>query len=229
MQGTTRFEMAVDEAGKPTSCAVFKSSGHDLLDRRACDVLMSRAQFVPAKDETGKPVASVWRHLVVWTPVDADESRRNRAGYVGVGVRVKFDRVGVVTKCEAVPLPSVSKLTPEQADMCRTMGTAQVFEALLDRTTAGLSNATFRVWKESRHAGIRLSSSEPVRRVLAHVEFDQTDEGAITWCEVKVAPVIPLIGLEGTDLCGPRAFGVNRSGGGGQVQDIIYDVVAMPR
>jgi TonB family protein len=224
-QGTTRFEVAVDADGKATGCTILKSSGHASLDQQTCAVLMSRARFKPARDDAGNPVAGTWRHLVVWIPGNA-ASRSSGPAFAGHGVSVDFDDSGAVSACKVVPLSAISQLTPAQADKCRSIGQAEVFAELLDRPTQGLATATYRVRSESRWAGAPLRSNEPVQRVLAHIEIDRAADGAITWCEVKVAPAKPLPGFAGTDMCGPTAFGVSRTAGGGQPEHVIYDVVA---
>jgi TonB family protein len=224
MVGATRYEIAVSDTGAALGCTIIKSSGHDLLDRTTCDLLMKRAKFMPAKDDAGNPVAGVWRHLVGWYP----SSRDSRPGYVGYGVTVTFDTDGEVTTCQVAALSPVSKPTPDQLDKCRSMGTAAVFAALLDRPTSGFTSATFRFWREDRRVGQPLRSKQPVRRVLAHVVFDLADDGAITWCEVDVAPATPVLGLSAADLCGPNGYGVTRAGGGGHPNDLFIDVVTGP-
>lgn len=225
LQGTTRFDIAVNEAGKATGCTIVKSSGHAVLDQQACTVLMRRAKFKPARDDAGNPVAGSWRHLVVWTPSNSPAAAANPA-FAGYGITVSFDGSGAVSGCKAVALSAISKVTPEQADKCRSIGTAEVFSTFLDRPTKGLATATYRVRSESRWAGAPLRSNEPVQRVLAHIEIDRATEGAITWCEVKVAPSKLLPGFSETDMCGSTAFGVSSTKGGGQPEHVIYDVVA---
>lgn len=225
LQGTTRYEIAVDEAGRAQTCTTIKSSGHTILDARTCSVLMRRAKFKPARDDAGIPVPGTWRHLVAWRPVNVPD-RVDRPGFVGYGLTVGFDGDGRVTGCKVAPLSAISQLNAEQSDKCRSMGTAAVFTELLDQPTKSLANATFRVRTEARRIGYTLPVNEAVHRVLAHVVIDRTDDGGISWCEVKVAPVTPLLGLAGIDLCGPQAYGVTRPGGGGHAENLIFDVVA---
>lgn len=224
MIGTTRFEIAVSENGAALGCTITKSSGHELLDRTTCDLVMKRAKFTPARDDADNPVPGVWRHLVGWYPWP----RGSKPGYAGYGVTVAFDPDGEVTECSVTVLSSLSDLTPKQADKCKSMGTMAVFADLLNRPTKGLTTATYRFWQESRQSGQPLPRTQPVRRLLAHVVFDRADDGAITWCEVDVAPITLLPGIDATDLCGPRGYGVTRAGGGGDAQDLFVDVVATP-
>ena len=56
-EGSTRYRLSVDAAGKVTSCSVTTSSGFADLDTAACAVLARRAKFTPASDDSGAKVA----------------------------------------------------------------------------------------------------------------------------------------------------------------------------
>jgi TonB family protein len=58
-QGTVVTELTVGTNGFPTACRVTKSSGYKILDDRTCELLMTRAKFIPAKDEQGNPKEEV--------------------------------------------------------------------------------------------------------------------------------------------------------------------------
>lgn len=60
-QAKTRLDLTVDSSGQPVRCDVVMSDGMGLLDRTACDMLMHRAHFTPARDRAGAPVAAVVR------------------------------------------------------------------------------------------------------------------------------------------------------------------------
>lgn len=59
-QGTVRAALLVDAKGKPSKCVMRESSGSNALDQTTCQVLMSRARFVPAKGVDGQPTATVY-------------------------------------------------------------------------------------------------------------------------------------------------------------------------
>jgi TonB family protein len=224
-EGTTRFEVAVDETGAPTKCTIIKSSGHQDLDDRSCEVVMKRAKFKPARDDAGNAVPGTFRHLVLWHVASTPQSLPAYAGY---GVTVTFDGAGAVTSCKVAPLVKGFELTPDLAGKCESMGNADVFAELLGRPTAGLATATYRFWLHDRRFGGQLPTNQPVRRLRAHVVFDTADDGAITWCEIVLAPATPSPGLPSTDFCGPKAYGVTRDGGGGQANDMFIDTIATP-
>lgn len=68
-QGTTTLAFQVDATSKVTGVDVVQASGptreHRLLDAAAAAAL-SRCPFVPAKDDQGKPVASVITVYYTW-------------------------------------------------------------------------------------------------------------------------------------------------------------------
>ncbi len=64
--GTSRYRLAVDAAGRVTSCAITTSSGWPGLDKAACERVSSRAKFEPATDQTGARVAGSFAGSVTW-------------------------------------------------------------------------------------------------------------------------------------------------------------------
>ena len=65
-EGSTRYRLSVDAAGKVTGCGVTTSSGFADLDTAACAVLARRAKFTPATDDTGAKVAGSFSGTVTW-------------------------------------------------------------------------------------------------------------------------------------------------------------------
>ncbi len=66
-QGTTRYRLSIDAAGRVSSCTITASSGHPGLDRATCDKVQSRARFEPATDQTGARVSGSFAGSVTWT------------------------------------------------------------------------------------------------------------------------------------------------------------------
>jgi TonB family protein len=66
MEGTTRFDLIVGPDGKPVSCNTTQSSGHDTLDKTACNAFLKRARFSPAKDGSGNAVTGRYKGSVTW-------------------------------------------------------------------------------------------------------------------------------------------------------------------
>lgn len=65
-QGTVRVTLEVDADGRPTACAIAKSSEFPILDSTTCDLLMQRARFEPARDDEGNGVADSYSQNVRW-------------------------------------------------------------------------------------------------------------------------------------------------------------------
>ena len=70
-QGQTRARLLIASDGRVTRCQVAKSSGHEDLDRRVCDLAVTRMQFSPALDAAGRPVAVEVILPVTWLVGDA--------------------------------------------------------------------------------------------------------------------------------------------------------------
>ena len=69
LDGRVFVELDVSVEGSVTGCHVVKSSGHSLLDEHTCQLLSSRAQFRPATDENGHPVAGTFAHSIGWQDI----------------------------------------------------------------------------------------------------------------------------------------------------------------
>ncbi|MFM5893271.1 MAG: energy transducer TonB [Novosphingobium sp.] len=65
-EGSTRYKLSVDAAGKPTGCTIAVSSGFADLDAATCSTLMRRAKFTPATDDAGAKVAGSYSGTVTW-------------------------------------------------------------------------------------------------------------------------------------------------------------------
>ena len=66
VEGRTGFRLDIGIDGKATACTIVSSSGSDELDGTACRLLMRRARFTPAKDESGNPIASTYANAITW-------------------------------------------------------------------------------------------------------------------------------------------------------------------
>jgi periplasmic protein TonB len=55
-EGTVQAELTVNEQGAVEICRIIQSSGHEVLDAATCGLIIRRARFTPAKDESGKPI-----------------------------------------------------------------------------------------------------------------------------------------------------------------------------
>lgn len=61
-QGLIYFRLMIDAEGKVSSCHIQRSTRPVGFDETVCRIMTSRARFEPARDESGKPVASSWRN-----------------------------------------------------------------------------------------------------------------------------------------------------------------------
>lgn len=64
MAGQVTARITVNSAGKPSSCFVTETNKPNLFDDTVCLALMKRAEFEPARDASGEPVASYYFYSV---------------------------------------------------------------------------------------------------------------------------------------------------------------------
>lgn len=60
------FRLNVDTAGKATACHIQQSTRPKAFDDAVCKAIMRNAEFDPALDAEGKPIASYWLNSVVF-------------------------------------------------------------------------------------------------------------------------------------------------------------------
>lgn len=68
-EGRMAVRITIGTDGSVTDCAVAASSGHERLDRRACQVALQRWRFAPATED-GVAVASVQEKRINWRLAD---------------------------------------------------------------------------------------------------------------------------------------------------------------
>ena len=66
IQGTTGFRLEISPDGRVTNCVVTSSSGDPALDSATCSVLLSRAEYSPARDAEGRAIAGTDSGRVTW-------------------------------------------------------------------------------------------------------------------------------------------------------------------
>ena len=49
-EGTVQVEIVVSPEGLVSACRIVRSSGYAVLDEKTCDIMRTRAKFIPAKD-----------------------------------------------------------------------------------------------------------------------------------------------------------------------------------
>lgn len=66
VQGVVAFSIAFDTEGRPTQCTITATSGSSVLDRKTCEVLMLRAEFIPGRDAKGAPTGGRYLSRMRW-------------------------------------------------------------------------------------------------------------------------------------------------------------------
>jgi protein TonB len=52
-EGDVVADLTIDPDGHVAKCTIARSSGHDVLDEKTCEVLKARARFTPAQAPNG--------------------------------------------------------------------------------------------------------------------------------------------------------------------------------
>jgi TonB family protein len=65
-QGTVGFSLIINRTGRVDKCVVTLSSGYELLDITACDLITQRAVFKPATDRRNRPIFGSFSSRVRW-------------------------------------------------------------------------------------------------------------------------------------------------------------------
>lgn len=66
--GMVEFSIDVGSDNRPSNCRVTRSSGSAALDRRACEIAMTRPRYVAGTDAPGRPVNDRLRGRIFWRP-----------------------------------------------------------------------------------------------------------------------------------------------------------------
>jgi protein TonB len=66
LQGSVRIRVVVNKGGRVSDCFVLQSSGHDILDRAACDGMRRFAMFNPAIDASGSPTVGSYATIITY-------------------------------------------------------------------------------------------------------------------------------------------------------------------
>lgn len=94
--GILALRLLIDPDGKVSYCQISESTGFDVLDEAACNLMTRRAVFKPARDKSGHAVADSWYSRFVWRiPQSAQKSLKEWRS----ASTVTLDRFGSVTSC----------------------------------------------------------------------------------------------------------------------------------
>jgi protein TonB len=60
-EGAVVVDLIIRADGRPRSCHIVRSSGHQVLDVATCEIMIKRARFTPARDSNGRAVEDTFR------------------------------------------------------------------------------------------------------------------------------------------------------------------------
>lgn len=106
MTGITAFRLTVDTTGTPNRCEIVESSAFEVLDKAACQRIMARARFSPARARAGKPVDGTYANRVRWT---LPPGGRRPISEQFASLLLTIDQTGKVTSCRiALHVPAAA-------------------------------------------------------------------------------------------------------------------------
>lgn len=80
--GTATVNLSISDTGRADRCSVLWDNGHPALGKATCALLIERARYIPARDETGKPVRSKDMISISW-PEPPELPRRGSTDFGG--------------------------------------------------------------------------------------------------------------------------------------------------
>lgn len=130
-QGIVSFRLDVSPEGRVTGCTITASSGSSVLDSTTCRLMVRRARFDPAKDESGRAVPSTFQSRLRWALPPKPPPGPPAPGMVVT----KFDLTpdGRVERCSA---EARGKAPPAAAQSSCTRAEAQSGSAFLKQQGA---------------------------------------------------------------------------------------------
>jgi TonB family protein len=177
-EGTAVIEAHVDRRGLVTSCRVTSSSGHSALDEQSCALFRARARFEPARDASGRAIASTYRRPMTWRLEGEAEPALPRQAWIH-GSRVRLNAKGEAVTCEVTvvglpPMPDTCGY-PRATNSAASTGEEVVFEGMMD--THFLPARPVRVTVPPDRPGIN-----KIAQQIIEVAIDP--DGQVTECKV---------------------------------------------
>ena len=110
-KGRVVTNLTIEATGRVSRCEIVTSSGVSELDRTACEKLMERARFKPARDDKGVPVASLYEQAVRFTLPSATQLPVE----TNIVMEFAIARDGSVSECTVTGAPEDAEKEPCEA------------------------------------------------------------------------------------------------------------------
>ncbi|MDB5724296.1 MAG: hypothetical protein JWQ16_1050 [Novosphingobium sp.] len=72
--GTTWTKVIVGANGRALSCEIERSSGNTVLDDKACEIIMRRHRYRPARNAQGQPIQGRYDFDIFWHQIDLNKN-----------------------------------------------------------------------------------------------------------------------------------------------------------
>ncbi len=179
-EGVVTVRISVDQNGVAASCAVAQSSGHAALDEQTCAIYRARAQFAPARDQTGRGIPSTYTHKVTWK-LEGDSAPRSPRQPWMVRTTVSFAADGKPVGCKSVStgLPTVPSDCDAMTSAYKPVTPADARAKAAVETTEEVN--FYPVAPASAPDNPMPSKTKLVGRQVSEIEIDR--DGSVTRCK----------------------------------------------
>ncbi len=191
-QGRVVAQLSVDKTGAAVACKIVESSGSASLDARTCELALANARFVPAKDASGRPVASTYTLPAVrWELQDSPPTKLT--GPWRVGAKIKIDSAGKIVSCSEQrtgPAPAdvqmcavTREMPPEFGTFARGNSTAPMTELVVESSLGIDGTPAIPMTYEA-------DGREAIMMMIIHV--DVNTDGKVSNCRVDAQSGPPI-------------------------------------
>jgi len=121
-EGQVSFRLTVGGDGRPSACAIVKSSGFESLDSVTCRLLLQRARFHPPVDAIGPVSSASYEKTISWALASLNVQDSPSVNYT---LRIDVNEDGLVQSCEVIASKRyvLEGQTAGPSNPCPTVGT----------------------------------------------------------------------------------------------------------
>jgi hypothetical protein len=188
-QGSVKFRLRVNQFGKPDGCVIEISSRWPVLDNATCDLLLSRANFYPARNSKGEAERGDYSASISWKLPDPDLQDRTPT-IITITSQIGSD--GQVSNCEGPTDGFAASLGG-----CDLFGNTQLLTKMLEKPLLDVKTVQVRIAFLFGGAVPKIDNNGALLKRVLDVDFDIAADGTVQNC--KSTPIV--YGGRVTDPC----------------------------
>ena len=186
--GAVGFRLSVTKEGTVEHCRVTASSGFDILDEAACNLLKNRAHFVPATDKRGRAIEGSFSSRFVWRLPEGQEALEPLEEHL-LKWRLGISNMGAITACLAMDVRD-QPIHGAENDLCDAAGEGAPAGMFLDMRGYGSDKVVmveledYFVLDRAKHEELFSERPGYETRALIIWRLSIGTEGNVTDCEI---------------------------------------------